>query len=400
MYASILIVALAAGAPAPAATEEVNALCLLSGARQVDETGVPLREPLAEPLIDGLVDRPWEPRIRDAGPVIFQLAEPFDLTSIEVVNSGNEEGWPGLSVKELKVAVAPAASGPWTPLADLKLEKQTVPQRFKASAAAARTVRVTLGKNWGNAEWYGIAELSIFGKRSAPRKTDFNGAWDTNYGELKLVQTGERIWGCYGEPRSKAGNAIVDGTVEGAVFAGGWREATETGAESSAGLMIFALTREGELSGVWGHGADPKERTARWDGRRKAAATVVCEPPERSLGKELAARGRVVLRGILFDTGKDVIRAESEPVLKELAAAMKAAPKKTYLIEGHTDDRGGKDYNQTLSEKRAASVKAWLEKAGVKVALKTVGFGQSKPAAPNTTDGGRAANRRVEVATE
>ncbi len=79
---------------------------------------------------------------------------------------------------------------------------------------------------------------------------------------------------------------------------------------------------------------------------------------------------------------------------------MKAAPDKTYLIEGHTDDRGGKEYNQALSEKRAASVKRVLEKAVVGAKHKAVGYGLSRPTAPNTSDGGRAANRRVEVAIE
>ena len=142
-------------------------------------------------------------------------------------------------------------------------------------------------------------------------------------------------------------------------------------------------------------------RSSRWDGVRKAKATLSCERPERGLGKALASQGRVVLRGILFDTGKDVLKPESEPVLTELAAVMKAAPGQAYVIEGHTDDRGGALVNQPLSERRAAAVKAWLERAGVAGAkLKTAGFGMSRPAAPNTSDGGRAANRRVEVAVD
>ncbi len=397
MTPTFLMLVLAAAAPVP--NEEVNALNLLSGTREVDADGQRFTDGDPEALLDGS-EWAWEPSPTMRRQVIFQLAEPYDLTSGEALNSHNEPGWPGLSVKQLRLETAAKPGGPWQPLAEVTLEKKTAPQKFKAVSKAVRYVRVSLLTNYGNAEWFGIDELSLFGRRSQPKPADFNGAWDTGYGELKLTQTGQRIWGCYGGDGSgKAGAYTVEGTLEGAVFAGSWKELNSEGG-SDDGLMVFALTSEGGLSGVWGRGSDPKDRTRRWDGTRKPKATIVCELPEKSLGRDLAANGRVVLRGILFDTGKDVIRPESKPVLEELAAAMKATPDKAYVIEGHTDDRGGRDYNQALSEKRAASVKAWLLKAGVTAGLKTVGFGMSKPAAPNTSDGGRAANRRVEVAAQ
>jgi outer membrane protein OmpA-like peptidoglycan-associated protein len=74
-------------------------------------------------------------------------------------------------------------------------------------------------------------------------------------------------------------------------------------------------------------------------------------------------------------------------------------------IEGHTDDKGPVDYNQRLSERRAAAVQRWLAgNGGLKgVAMKTRGWGATKPVAPNTRpDGsddpaGRQRNRRVEI---
>ncbi len=395
----LLSLILAAAVPAvDPATDEVNALNLLSGTRQVTAAGTLAPDHSAEALLDGLPERAWEPTKDDGRAAIFELAVPYDLSRIEVINSGVEAGWPGISVKQMKIETGPAPGGPWQPFAELALERTPKPQRFKASGRGVRYLRVSLTANYGNAKWYGLSELSIFGKPSEARAVDFNGVWETRYGEMVLVQSGQRIWGCYGEPKSKAGNATVDGSLEGRVFAGSWREVSPGLVRE--GTMVFSLTKEGGLAGVWGHGSDPKDRTSRWDGKPKDKVTITCEPPEKSLGQELAAKGRVVLRGILFDTGKDVIRGESEPVLKELAAAMKGAPEKTYLVEGHTDDRGGVEFNQGLSERRAASVKRWLEMAGVAGKLKTVGYGQSRPTAPNTTDGGRAANRRVEVATE
>lgn len=392
----LLSLLLSAAQPPPVAESESNALSLLSGARHVDASGQ--TDGTAEALIDGRPDQRWEPATGSPHEAIFELAEPYDLARAEVVNSNTEESWPGISVKKLRLEAGASPGGPWRLLADVKLEKKKTPQSFKIAAKAVRYVRVALTENYGNPEWYSLGELSLFGRPSDSRKIDFNGAWDTTYGEMVLTQSGQRIFGCYGSADSKTGENTVDGTLEGRVFAGTWRQRADDGGIEATGLIVFALNKEGDIAGVWG--IDPQNWTGRWDGKRKGEASIACEPPEKSLRKELVAKGRVVLRGILFDTGKDVIRPESEPVLKELVAAMNAAPGKTYLIEGHTDDRGGKDFNQVLSEKRSTSVKAWLEKAGVKAKLKPVGYGLSRPTAPNTTDGGRAANRRVEVAVE
>jgi outer membrane protein OmpA-like peptidoglycan-associated protein len=84
---------------------------------------------------------------------------------------------------------------------------------------------------------------------------------------------------------------------------------------------------------------------------------------------------------------------------------LKANPNAKVAIEGHTDGRGADDYNQKLSEARAASVKQWLvanaQANGANFAIR--GWGKTKPVAPNAKpDGaddpeGRAKNRRVEI---
>jgi outer membrane protein OmpA-like peptidoglycan-associated protein len=69
------------------------------------------------------------------------------------------------------------------------------------------------------------------------------------------------------------------------------------------------------------------------------------------------------------------------------------------LIEGHTDADGTESYNQTLSEQRANSVKAYLVTQAVTSGrVTTVGYGETQPVADNTTAGGKQLNRRVEVA--
>ncbi len=113
----------------------------------------------------------------------------------------------------------------------------------------------------------------------------------------------------------------------------------------------------------------------------------------------LNADGRVVTRGILFDTGSDRLRPESTPTLKEIGEMLKAYPELRLLIEGHTDNVGNAASNQTLSEKRAAAVKAFLEKE-YKIKgdrLEAQGFGDTKPVGKNDTPEGRQTNRRVEL---
>lgn len=101
---------------------------------------------------------------------------------------------------------------------------------------------------------------------------------------------------------------------------------------------------------------------------------------------------------VQFKTGSAEIEEKSDPLLDQIAAAMKANPQvKKVRIEGHTDDVGDDGINQKLSEQRAGSVKKALVSRDVdEDRLDTAGYGESKPAAPNGTPAGRAKNRRVE----
>jgi outer membrane protein OmpA-like peptidoglycan-associated protein len=105
----------------------------------------------------------------------------------------------------------------------------------------------------------------------------------------------------------------------------------------------------------------------------------------------------------LFDFDRAEVRAEAGPTLDEIAGRL-AAQKQAVMIEGHTDAKGTEGYNQTLSEKRAISVRASLTSRGVAIErLNIRGYGKTRPVAQNEkADGsddpeGRQKNRRVEV---
>jgi outer membrane protein OmpA-like peptidoglycan-associated protein len=113
----------------------------------------------------------------------------------------------------------------------------------------------------------------------------------------------------------------------------------------------------------------------------------------------LAAEGRVATQGILFAVDSDVIRPESTPTLVEIGDMLTQHASLRLTIEGHTDSDGDDAHNLDLSRRRAASVKAYLV-SRYKIdgsRLVTEGYGESRPAADNSTPEGKQQNRRVEL---
>ena len=126
------------------------------------------------------------------------------------------------------------------------------------------------------------------------------------------------------------------------------------------------------------------------------------EAPASGIEQALSKTGRADIYGIYFGFNSDVIRPESEPVLKEIAALMSKHADWMLDVDGHTDNIGGAAFNQELSTRRSAAVKkALVERYQVAPArLATAGYGLSRPKATNETLEGRALNRRVELVKE
>jgi outer membrane protein OmpA-like peptidoglycan-associated protein len=104
-----------------------------------------------------------------------------------------------------------------------------------------------------------------------------------------------------------------------------------------------------------------------------------------------------ILQQVHFATGKADILPDSYGLLQQVVDAIIKNNVKRVRVEGHTDNRGGKEQNQTLSENRARSVADYLVSQGIdRSRLESVGYGDSKPIAPNLTARGRELNRRVE----
>ena len=101
---------------------------------------------------------------------------------------------------------------------------------------------------------------------------------------------------------------------------------------------------------------------------------------------------------ILFNTGKSSFQKQTLPVLKSIIAILKENPTAKFNIAGHTDSTGNAASNMVLSNERAAAVKNYLVSNGVAAdRLSSNGYGDTQPLGDNSTDEGRASNRRVEV---
>jgi outer membrane protein OmpA-like peptidoglycan-associated protein len=174
----------------------------------------------------------------------------------------------------------------------------------------------------------------------------------------------------------------------------------------------YALGCDGDYCKVFVNGVR-KANVPRWEFPRAAALHVfmnvyrnslyiddirIAEGGARSLYDDLDANGEIATTAIRFDTGSATIKPESGGILAEIVAMLREHPDLRVDIEGHTDSDGTDAANQTLSERRAAAVKARLVAQGIDGGrLTTSGRGESAPVASNDTPEGKAMNRRVRL---
>jgi len=113
--------------------------------------------------------------------------------------------------------------------------------------------------------------------------------------------------------------------------------------------------------------------------------------------KRIVADGKYTTNGILFDSGKAIVKSQSMGILNKVVTVMNENPDWSFLIIGHTDSDGDDVSNLSLSKSRAEAVKQTLVKLGIKAdRLLTDGKGESEPINPNTSPEEKANNRRVE----
>jgi outer membrane protein OmpA-like peptidoglycan-associated protein len=215
------------------------------------------------------------------------------------------------------------------------------------------------------------------------------------FGEFHLMQTGAQLSGCY-----EHDDGLVQGGLEAHLLRLTWSENKGT----KTGPAIMVQSRDGKsFKGFWRNAEDTIWLSG-WDLKKISDKVGSCphwNVKANVVADDLAASGRVRLYGINFDSDSDHLRADAKPAVDQLLDALKKNPAWKVTIEGHTDSTSTAAHNLDLSKRRAEAVKAALVAGGIAAArLSTQGFGQTKPVAPNTTEIGRAQNRRVEIAKQ
>ncbi len=151
--------------------------------------------------------------------------------------------------------------------------------------------------------------------------------------------------------------------------------------------------------------AEAADARARAAAANKSAedANAIRERLRSQLNSVLAtsetARGLIVnMSDVLFDTGKYTLKPDTKVSLAKVSGILQAYPGLKLQVEGYTDSVGSDDYNQKLSENRAAAVRDFLVSQGVSMDnISATGYGKNNPVADNGTAQGRAQNRRVQL---
>lgn len=175
-----------------------------------------------------------------------------------------------------------------------------------------------------------------------------------------------------------------------------------------------SITNDGNGSGTYSDGklsiTNNGDGTAIVNGSTISAKPVpkagkVGTFPSIDAAKPVQSCGTVITLedSVLFDFGSSELRGEATSTLTNLAAVLKDSKAPKVQVQGHTDSVSDDAFNQKLSEQRAQAVSSALKSDGVTATIESVGYGETKPVAPNENPdgsdnpGGRRLNRRVEV---
>ena len=354
----------------------------------------------ADDLLDERPDTGWATKSGDLTPKVFviEMAGKSTLTALAFDTAKTENA--ARAAKDVKVEIGDSADGPFSPIASFSLAQAKDHQRFPLSSpATGRYLRLTVLNNWGDKQYTELMNFFAYGRQlEKPQLHDNSGTFSSSYGNFHMQQTGSAVVGCY----EHSNGLIENGGFDGRVLRFTWTQGPITGSRDG-GPAVLVFSDDGQtFTGFWWNEGATSSVPGGWHGQRISKTVGSCPnwTPGDANGvvQQLSTEGRARLYGILFDTDSDRLKAESKPTLDALVAAAAAQPTWSFQIEGHTDNVGGDPHNQTLSEKRALSVKAYLVTAGVSAGrLTTAGFGASRPVSSNETELGRSQNRRVEV---
>ena len=174
---------------------------------------------------------------------------------------------------------------------------------------------------------------------------------------------------------------------------------------AAAGAIIGQMIGKDTQSTLWGAAIG-----AAIGGAGGAGVGRMMDNQEKEMREALAASEAASLRregnllaltfkgDVTFDTNSTTVAPGLYSEINRVANVLNHYPTTLIRVEGHTDSVGKEEYNQDLSNRRAASVRDQLVQRGVSInRIQTIGFGEAMPVASNDTSAGRQLNRRVEI---
>lgn len=173
----------------------------------------------------------------------------------------------------------------------------------------------------------------------------------------------------------------------------------ETTIDQMAYLTTQRVTLANETIELRSAENELKDSAARRAQARLDARDAQIKSLQENLNAKQTDRGSVVTFGdVLFDYNKSQLKSGALVNITRLAQFLQNNPDRKVIVEGYTDSTGSVSYNESLSRDRATSVMSALVRAGTEPSrIVAQGYGKEYPVADNTTDAGRAQNRRVEV---
>jgi outer membrane protein OmpA-like peptidoglycan-associated protein len=397
------------------ATQNNDLLDLTSGALVLSATSQYGGRWNALALLDGTQTTGWSSTRGYPHPNTFviELARQYVLTSFVVDNTGVEESsFPGISVRDFELYGSTTSHEEDF---SLVLAGEAAEEERKVFAlekpTEARWLRLVVLSNWGNSLHAQIMELEAYGEPvgEVSVQEPVHGIYSTNYGLMRLQQSGRLVIGCYDDD-----HGTLSGRTDGRLFKFWWREDGP-----SAGSAFMVLSSDGNsLNGLWYEKSKVK---GVWYGSRvtddrrpkcklPALGALAKSMPESGsivsvqetgVERPLEQTGAAILYDIYFDSDSAEIKPESEARLQESLIVLQKSPSRKANINGHTDSTHTQAYNLELSLRRAQAVVGWLVKHGVDARrLQAKGYGESRSVADNNTLEGRALNRRVDIALQ
>lgn len=200
-------------------------------------------------------------------------------------------------------------------------------------------------------------------------------------------------------PVCSAIGGLIGGGL-GAIESSAWAAGGGVAGIVAGGLICYALDGDEDGDGVFDRRdrcpGTPANTPVKHNGCPLPQYPAAVKTPEPLPAEEVITLSDA--GDVLFEFDKSDLTPQAREQLSGLMDRLKSADVVSIKVAGHTDSKGSDEYNQKLSERRANSVVAYLVSQGLAPGkLSSEGFGESQPVADNSSDEGRAQNRRVEI---